>query len=103
MNGDEVNEAKLLEKINSFEGEWKDTAAAMLKECKGKMQEIKARMAEKGPMREDCNPSAAILSVCIGKQTLEKCPANKWNDCKSSLSVIFRFRVNIYSGFSRIM
>ncbi|XP_055630139.1 uncharacterized protein LOC129770953 isoform X2 [Toxorhynchites rutilus septentrionalis] len=78
--GDEINEEKLLARIDSFEGEWKDTASNILKECSDKMRDMKAMMANMDPSKEVCNPTTVIYSLCIGKKSIESCPTNEWND-----------------------
>lgn len=62
-----------------FDDEWKQIAQQAIDHCVQKTESMMADMEQRGGPKGQCQPTAGMFLMCLGKASIKNCPADKWN------------------------
>uniref|UniRef100_A0A182Y370 Uncharacterized protein n=1 Tax=Anopheles stephensi TaxID=30069 RepID=A0A182Y370_ANOST len=79
LNDEGIVLEKALEYADRVEGEWKDTAKAIVNTCIERATTVKNKMAEHGHTMK-CSPIGGFFAMCLMKESFFQCPADKWQN-----------------------
>ncbi|XP_053675857.1 uncharacterized protein LOC128726093 [Anopheles nili] len=79
MNGKDLVKEKVLEYANRLSEDWKEEAIAVANTCLEKVDIVSTKIQEHGQSMK-CSPVAGILMMCLLKETMDNCPADKWQN-----------------------
>ncbi|XP_062550144.1 uncharacterized protein LOC134214883 [Armigeres subalbatus] len=79
LNGDDINVDAMKQKTEGFDDDWKQKSLQMIDACVERIQTMTAEMEQRGGPKGQCKPNAGMFIICVGKETIKNCPADKWN------------------------
>ncbi|XP_035788281.1 uncharacterized protein LOC118464765 isoform X2 [Anopheles albimanus] len=79
LNGEEINEDKLMEYVNRLDGPWKKEAIDAVSDCLDVLAAFNEHMA-KSKNRMPCHHAAGVMSTCLIRKTVDLCPYADWRD-----------------------